>query len=147
MFLIRPAAAVAALLSITTLASGCDTVPTDDGLDAEPSPALSIEEQGLVDFLADYELSSEDVLDHECGLRSDAARNIDRFRRGPDERYGTDDDRTIDSELTLDSIRQVGPTTIDQVYDCAETLGYIADELDDDDLEDTVDCEQSDCDR
>lgn len=131
MFLIRP---LAALVAATILCVGCDHVDVTE--DLQPSSTLTIEEQGLVDFLADYELSTEEVLDVECGLRSNAARNIDRYRRGPDERYGTDDDREITSEEILDAIHQVGPSTIEQLYDCAEELGYVDDELDDDELDD-----------
>ncbi|MCA9656165.1 MAG: hypothetical protein KC501_40045 [Myxococcales bacterium] len=134
MFLIRP---LMALVAMSFLSSGCDHVDvSSDGLPEPTSSELSSpREDALVDFLADYELSSEELLDEECGLRSDAANNIDRYRRGPDERYGTDDDRTIDSELALDSIRQVGPSTIEQLYACAEAFGYAAecdDELDGD---------------
>ncbi|MEX1363619.1 MAG: hypothetical protein AB1Z98_10855 [Nannocystaceae bacterium] len=103
---------------------------TNDGLSSEPTELRPASEQGLIELLGDYHLSTEEVLDLECGLRSNAARNIDRFRRGPDERYGTDDDRIIDSERTLDSIEQVGPTTIEQLYACAEELGYIDDDCD-----------------
>lgn len=129
MILVRSFAACAAL-SISLLAVGCDQVATDE-LEPTSVQTLSAEEQGLVDFLADHELSTEEVLDVECGLRSDSARNIDRFRRGPDDVYGTEDDREIDSEDTLDSIRQVGPATIDRLYDCAEDLDYMDDEVED----------------
>lgn len=123
---IRPWVALAALLLPSV---ACDPA-TNDGLSSEPTELRPATEQGLIELLADYHLSTEEVLDLECGLRSNAARNIDRFRRGPDERYGTEDDRTIDSERTLDSIDQVGPTTIEQLYACAEDLGYIDDDCD-----------------
>ena len=142
MFLIRP---LLALTALAALSLGCDHVDVTDELPPSSTP-LTVEERGLVDFLADHELSTEEVLDVECGLRSNAAHSIDRYRRGPDERYGTDDDREIDSEQTLDAIHQVGPATIDQLYDCAEELGYIDDDLEDDDLEDDTRCDD-DCDR
>ncbi|MCX4247886.1 hypothetical protein [Paraliomyxa miuraensis] len=99
------------------------------GCDVEPSSSMrfrSAAEDGLVAFLGDHEVSTQDVLDFDCALRSDTARYIDDFRTGPDELYGTADDQVIDSEATLDSIYFVGPASIAKLYDCAELFGYIA---------------------
>jgi hypothetical protein len=104
----------------TSLVLGCDgTNPL------EPTWFRSAEEDGLVAFLADHEVSTQQVLDIDCALRSDSAGYIDDFRTGPDEQYGTADDQVIDSEATLDSIYFVGPATIARLYDCAEEFGYI----------------------
>jgi len=105
----------------SSLALGCDTEPADLGSDAS---AFRIAEADLMAFLNDYGVSTQSVLDFECAIRSDAAQNIDLYRRGTDGVYGTGDDRTIDSEVELDSIYRVGPATITLLYTCAEEFGY-----------------------
>jgi hypothetical protein len=109
------------LLAIaSTLAFGCNIESADEA----STSTSAITEAGLVEFLNAYTVSTLHVLDFDCAIRSDSARYIDDYRRGPDLAYGTADDRTIDSEAELDSIYMVGPWTIDQLGTCAETFGY-----------------------
>jgi hypothetical protein len=110
------------LLAIgSILAFGCNIESSDE---VSVSSSALITEAGLVAFLGDYNVSTLSVLDFDCAIRSDSARNIDYYRRGFDLVYGTADDRTIDSEAELDSIFMVGPWTIAQLYSCAESYGY-----------------------
>ena len=114
----------AALAACSLLCTACDTTPVDVESELVATTLrTTAEEQGLLDFLADHEVSTEDVLDDDCAIRSDSAKHIDRFRTGQDKTYGTADDQVIDSEATLDSIHMVGPWTIEQLYTCAEDLG------------------------
>jgi hypothetical protein len=115
----------ASIFTITaglSLALGCDPSPVSDHA---PVFRNSSDEAGLTSFLNDYEVSTEQVLDDACAIRSDSAKHIDKFRRGQDNDYGTDDDQLIDSEATLDSIHMVGPATIARLFECAEAFGYI----------------------
>jgi hypothetical protein len=118
------------ILAFTTaLLLGCDPVAVDDESPGRPQPASfrasAEEEAGLVAFLADYQVSTLQVLDFDCALRSDTAGYIEDFRTGPDEQHGTADDQVIDSEATLDSIYFVGPASITRLYECAEAFGYM----------------------
>lgn len=119
--MVRNPVIFALTVSTTLSVLGCDAAPVE----VRPQLRTATPEEGLVAFLADHEVSTQQVLDVDCALRSDTAAYIDDFRTGPDEQYGTADDQVIDSEATLDSIYFVGPWSIAQLYDCAEAFGYI----------------------
>ena len=121
-----PRSSLLVLLAASPLCLGCDVEP-DEGEALGPLALRTGDaEAGLVAFLADYEISTQAVLDVDCAIRSDSAAYIDQYRRGDDHDYGTADDQLIDSEATLDSIYFVGPSTIDRLYECAEAFGYVA---------------------
>jgi hypothetical protein len=112
------------LLSIT----GCLTPPQfvesahwDTGF-ASDAP---VAEQGLVDFLNAWAISTIDVLDHECGLRSDSAVEIDLFRAGPSGTYGDGDDARFGSEADVLAVPMVGVASLERLYVCAYDSGFI----------------------
>ena len=96
------------------------------GQTATSSKALQTSEEiAALAFLKDHASATFDVLDVDCGLRSDAAASIVAHRNGPDGVPGTADDDPIDSLQELDSIYRVGETTIQQVITCADSFGYL----------------------
>ena len=110
--------ALAATLVSTTV--GCDVEqPVPDSI------FRTAAEAGMLAFVNDHEISTLAVLDDDCSLYSDSATNIDQYRAGDDLTYGTADDRTITSQAELDSIPQVGLSTVAALYSCAEAFGFI----------------------
>lgn len=115
----------AALAALALTACAQNTWVHPDLRDGAPSERTAEETAGMLAFVNDYAVSTRDVLDFDCALYSDTAMHIDKYRSGKDKTYGTSDDRTIDDEAELDGIHQVGPASIDALYDCAEVFGYI----------------------
>lgn len=83
----------------------------------------SADEAAALAFLNDR-LTNFDVLDTDCNLRSDSARQIMKYRDGQDKTPGTDDDNLFDSLEELDAVHMVGQWTIDQIKACADSFGY-----------------------
>ena len=112
------------LLSIT----GCLTPPPfhdSSGLDTGLATEASTAEQGLVGFLNAWAISSVDVLDEVCGLRSDSAVEIDVYRAGPGGQYGDGDDALFASEADVMAVNMVGEKSLERLYDCAYGHGFI----------------------
>jgi hypothetical protein len=84
----------------------------------------SADEAAALAFLNDQQLTTFDLLDTDCGLRSDSAQQIIKYRDGLDNTPGTADDNLFDTIAELDTVHRVGQWTIDQVKACADSFGY-----------------------
>lgn len=82
------------------------------------------EEAAALAFLNDRANTTFEVLDVDCALRSDTARQIIKHLDGQDQTPGTADDNPIDSITELDDVNQVGPWSIEQIKLCADSFGY-----------------------
>jgi len=88
------------------------------------SAVQSADEAAALAFVNDRHLTTYEVLDVDCGLRSDSARQIIAHRDGQDQIPGTADDNLFGSLADLDAVYRVGQWTIDQIKTCADTFGY-----------------------
>lgn len=79
---------------------------------------------GLIDFLNDASTDFE-VLDLDVGLDRRAAGNLISHRNGGDDVYGTSDDDLFSSVREVDSVRWVGPRSIERMVKFAEALGFV----------------------
>ena len=79
---------------------------------------------GLLDFLNDPS-TDFDVLDRDAALDRRAAGNLISHRNGGDDIYGTSDDDLFSSVREVDSVRWVGPRSIERMVDFAESLGFV----------------------
>ena len=82
------------------------------------------EEAALLAFVNDQTNTTFEVLDVECGLRSDTVRQIIKHRDGKDKVPGTADDNLFDDRAELDNVAQVGPWSLEQLEACADSFGY-----------------------
>jgi hypothetical protein len=113
------------LLSALVLLGACAPTAFDGAADMGLSARSADEEAGLVEFLNDYQVSTFQVLDEDCAIRSDSAQNIDDFRAGPDGRYGNGNDGQFTDEQSVLDIHMVGPWTLEMLYECAADFGYV----------------------
>jgi len=113
------------LLSALVLLGACAPASFDGAPDLGLSERSADEEAGLVAFLNDYQVSTLQVLDWDCAIRSDSAQNIDDFRKGPDGKYGKGNDGEFTDEASILAIHMVGPWTLEMLYECAADFGYV----------------------
>jgi hypothetical protein len=111
---------MAAVLGIL-VAVGCDA--DLDWAGNSSAAVLGPRAMTVLSFVNDQSRATFELLDVDCGLRSDAARNIVVHRDGEP---GDADDNLFDTVDELDSVARVGSATISQLELCAETLGYAA---------------------
>jgi len=84
----------------------------------------SADEAATLAFVNDQALTTFDVLDSDCGLRSDTAQKIIAHRDGADGVAGTADDNLFDDLAELDAVFLVGPAALLQLKACADSFGY-----------------------
>ncbi|MBW2457830.1 MAG: hypothetical protein JRI68_25215 [Deltaproteobacteria bacterium] len=105
--------------------TGC-TQPTEgEQIQNATAQVKSGKELAVLALLNDRQTATFDVLDVDCAIRKDAARNIIVHRDGQDETPDTADDDLFDSVSELDSVSQVGEWTIDQLTQCADHFGFM----------------------
>ena len=66
-----------------------------------------------------------DMLDFDVPLDERAALNLVGHRDGPDARFGTKDDNPYGSITEVDSVRWVGPRSIEKIIDFADAAGLV----------------------
>lgn len=91
---------------------------------AKDAGYLFADEPGLLAFVNDAETTLE-ILDVDCAIRSDSARNVIKARDGRDKIAGTEDDATFGSIRDLEAVKMVGIWTLGQLYNCADNFGYL----------------------
>lgn len=117
-----------ALVGMALLIVGCgDEIFFEDELTTARIELTDGEEAGFLMFMNDP-MTTLERLDYDCAIRSDSARQIVRYRDGHDKTAGTADDNLFDSVEEVDAVNMVGPWTVDQLFACAESYGYIAQE-------------------
>ncbi len=117
---------------LVALLSACG-VAGEDGLDPAgtladsnyPAKRAFLDRWGLLDFVNDAQHTTLYRLDADCGLRSDAARNIVAHRDGSDALVATADDNPFDTLDELEGVSMVGPHAIELLYACASADGYL----------------------
>jgi len=82
------------------------------------------ESVGLLDFLNDAATDFE-VLDLDVGLDRRAAGNLISHRNGGDDLFGTSDDDLFSSVREVDSVRWVGPRSIEHMVEFAAFQGFV----------------------
>jgi len=92
--------------------------------EAQAVSVAMVDEFGFFAFLNDAG-TTFDLLDVDCAIRSDSARQIIKHRDGRDKTLGTADDDLFESVAELDSVPMVGGWTIDRLYECADAYGWI----------------------
>lgn len=116
------------LLVGALLVAGCGA-PSDEGQTedhwTESTPhRQGAEEIGLLALVNDYDQATQQVLDEDCAIRSDAARNIIAHRDGADQSPQTADDDRFDTIEELEGVLRVGERTLELLLACAEGRGY-----------------------
>lgn len=112
-------------IGMTVLAVALVACAQGGGQVAKTTAAVqSAEEAAALAFLNDQQNTTFEVLDVDCGLRSDSAKQIIKYRDGRDKIPGTADDNLFESLGELDEVHMVGQWTIDQVKICADSFGY-----------------------
>ena len=79
---------------------------------------------GLLDFL-NAEATTQNVLDYTVGLDRRAAGNLIAHRDGGDRKWGTSDDDIYNTVDEVDSVRFVGPKTLDRMVGYALQSGFV----------------------
>ena len=79
---------------------------------------------GLLDFLNDEE-TTQGVLDYTVGLDRRAAGNLIAHRDGGDRKWGTSDDDIFNTVDEVDTVRFVGPKTLDRMVAFALRTGFV----------------------
>jgi len=116
-----------AVLSVVAFAAvGC-AVPAgeDEGAVATAADALtSVENSGILRLVNDKGTTLT-VLDVDCALYADSARNIIRYRDGKDKVFPSADDNLYDTIAELDAVPEVGPATLTALRNCAIRRGFL----------------------
>jgi hypothetical protein len=121
----KPITLLTVLLAATRLfGCGQDDDPLEDLVSADQRLELR-DRVGLLAFLNDQDAVSQDLLDKDCGIRSNAAANLIDHRDGPDRLTGTADDDLFESLAQVEETNWVGPWTMQQLYLCANQHGYL----------------------
>ncbi len=84
----------------------------------------------LVSFLNDGDVTTFEVLDDVCAIRSDAAAQIMLYRNGPDGVFGTADDHLFSRVQEIEAVYRVGPVSMQDLLTCADDFGYVPPEVD-----------------
>ncbi len=115
----------------TFLAVGCSSAGSERDLRSESLVGQSAEQiqtaedVAVLAFVNDQQVATLEVLDVDCALRSDGAKNILTVRDGFDGVAGTADDNLFDSVAELDGVPRVGAKTLAQLIECADSYGYM----------------------
>jgi hypothetical protein len=115
----------AALLTLAALGTGC----MDDSGYGSYTGSVQAGELGVLALVNDRTTDLE-LLDIDCELRADAARNILAHRDGEDGAANTSDDDLFDDLAELDGVSRVGPSALGLLEDCADRLGFVPSEED-----------------
>jgi hypothetical protein len=114
-------------LSLTLVGCVTNDLDTWEG-DVSASPMGIVsgtpESIGLIDFLNDQS-TDFDLLDLDVGLDRRAAGNLISHRNGGDDMFGTSDDDLFSSVREVDSVRWVGPRSIEKMVEFAVALGFV----------------------
>jgi len=121
----RTLIAAFALLFVIPVGCAIPAGESDEGRTGEASAALTMTEEGGVLRLVNDAATTSTVLDVNCALYADSARNIIRQRDGKDKVYPSKDDLPYESIAQLDAVPEVGPATITSLRDCAIARGYL----------------------
>lgn len=89
-----------------------------DGYGFEPS----VPELKMLELINDQGYTDLEVLDIDCGLHADAARNLLAHRDGPDGVQGTDDDNLFHSLEEVDAVPQMGIWNVNKLLVCPARL-------------------------
>lgn len=76
----------------------------------------------MLRLLNDQGYADLELLDIDCGLHADAARNLIAHRDGPDQEPGTDDDNLYHSLEEVDAVPQMGIWNVNKLMSCAGQL-------------------------
>jgi hypothetical protein len=87
---------------------------------------LFSDEAGMLAFLNDQAKTTLEKLDVECAIRSDSAAFLIQHRDGIDVVAGTQDDNLFDNLQEVDDVDMVGLWTMERLYSCAGTFGYLS---------------------
>ena len=117
---------VVLIISLMSLIA-CMGYETEEEFQLGQKELVLSEEARFMAFLNDAGTTVE-LLDTDCGIRSDSAKKIVQYRDGKDKIFGTPDDNLIDSEAELLEISMVGPWTRDQLFECAIAFGWLDEE-------------------
>jgi len=105
--------------SAAACASETDDSATGDESDLTEGSAAA---RAVLALVNDGAVSADELL-REARVTLDVGRAIVAHRDGADARRGTDDDDAFDTLRELDSIRGVGPATIQRIYEYAKRKG------------------------
>ncbi|MBW2526369.1 MAG: hypothetical protein JRI23_19470 [Deltaproteobacteria bacterium] len=125
----RTATISACILVGTVLAVGCaepiDGQQTQDATSRSGNYVQGAEEIAALALVNDCELATFEMLDVDCAIRADAARNIVAHRDGVDQSPRTADDNRFDTQHELLGVDRVGEKTMELLTACAQTQGYL----------------------
>jgi hypothetical protein len=79
-------------------------------------------ELDMLSLINDQAYTDVQVLDIDCGLHADAARNLIAYRDGPDGVPGTADDNLFHSVEEVDAVPQMGIWNVNQLMMCPDRL-------------------------
>ena len=119
---------VVGLFALSACAPEVEWASTGDDLAAQPKSVSSHEGTpegvAVLDFL-NAESTTVDVLDYDVPMDARAAGNLIGHRNGGDDLWGTTDDDVFGSLDEVDSVRWVGPKTIERMVDYVSSLGMV----------------------
>jgi hypothetical protein len=79
-------------------------------------------ELDMLQLLNDQTYADLELLDIDCGLHADAARNLIAHRDGPDGETGTADDNLFHSLAEVDDVPQMGIWNVNKLMSCPTRL-------------------------
>lgn len=82
----------------------------------------SLPELDMLQLLNDQPYADLELLDIDCGLHADAARNLIAHRDGPDGEHGTADDNLFHSLEEVDAVPQMGIWNVNKLMSCPNRL-------------------------
>ncbi len=94
---------------LATCATGFGYLPTAPVLD-------------MLQLVNDQTYADLELLDLDCGLHADAARNLIAHRDGPDQKAGTADDNLFHSLEEVDAVPQMGIWNVNKLMSCPDRL-------------------------
>ena len=108
---------------------GCDRQANEDlydGMVSHNQTTMDAIDLGTLEFL-NHPTTTVQVLDHDLGLDSRAARHLMSHRNGPDGLVDTDDDDLFNNIAEVDGIYWVGESTLEILRIWVESEGWIQD--------------------
>lgn len=76
----------------------------------------------MLRLINDQAYADLELLDIDCGLHADAARNLIAHRDGPDGKHGTADDDLFHSLEEVDAVPQMGIWNVNKLLSCPDRL-------------------------